>query len=370
MTKKLETISVKTVYISAETTHEEWGTSKSVLCIHVDYASKPKEQVPEDCKYWLRFRPAEYGDIPEKGSEIEIAENPSGKGYSIIGVPPSRPQKPSVEAAGQEFISLYATLYQHAQATLQQAGGNDPEAIRAATSSAMIFLHKEYGIGMLNHSRPEPIAPKPISPPIIPTSKAAKTEALTPDPTPSRRRADSQSSSSHGGQRAQYIHIVATEAGWSKLGVRSFLASAFGVQSGSTKDIPVELFESVIAAIRSTPPDLHNLKGEMPGKRLKSIAKAIGLPPRKGMTTIKAAMSKHAPNKDSWQLSESEVIAIRDTLLIEYGCSQLPDKYRTIAMSEYLALPEHQTEDNDLAIAYAWMDQLCQLKQKANILSA
>ena len=365
MTKKLETISVKTVYISAETTHEEWGTSKSVLCIHADYASKPKEQVPEDCKYWLRFRPAEYGDIPEKGSEIEIAENPNGKGYSIIGGPPSCPQKLSVEAAGQEFISLYATLYQHAQATLQQAGANDPEAIRTATSSAMIFLHKEYGIAMLNHSRP-----KPISPPNIPTSKAAKTETLTSDPTPSKRSVDSQSTSSHGSQRAQYIHIVATEAGWSKLGVRSFLASAFGVQSGSAKDIPAELFESVIAAIRSTPPDLHNLKGEMPGKRLKSIAKAIGLPPRKGMTAIKAAMSKHAPNKDSWQLSESEVIAIRDTLLIEYGCSQLPDNYRTIAMSEYLALPEHQAEDNDLAIAYAWMDQLFQLKQKANILSA
>lgn len=370
MTKKLETISVKTVYISAETTHEEWGTSKSVLCIHVDYASKPKEQVPEDCKYWLRFRPAEYGGIPEKGSEIEIAENPSGKGYSIIEGQPSRPQKPPVEAAGQEFISLYATLYQHAQATLQQAGANDPEAIRVATSSAMIFLHKEYGIGMLNHSRPEPIAPKPIAPPIIPTSKTAKTEALTTDPTPSKRRVDSQSPSSQGAQKAQYVHIVATEAGWSKLGVRSFLASDFGVQSGSTKDIPVELFESVIAAIRSTPPDLHNLKGEMPGKRLKSIAKAIGLPPRKGMTAIKAAMGKHAPNKDSWQLSESEVIAIRDTLLIEYGCSQLPDNYRTIAMSEYLALPEHQAEDNDLAIAYAWMDRLCQLKQKANILSA
>ena len=167
--------------------------------------------------------------------------------------------------------------------------------------------------------------------------------------------------------KAQYIHVVATKHGWSKFGLKSFLASAFGISSGSAKHIPPEHYDAVMSAIQETPPTLHNLHGESPSRRLKAIAKTLGLKAREGVDLIKDAIAKQCGGKESWKLSESDFDAVRTKLLFLWAMQQLPESYGPIALAELLALSSHGVdgEEGDLALTCEWMDQLQALLSKA-----
>ena len=100
MSKTAQTIPVKVAWVGDAKTNE-YGESRSVLCIHVD---APDKDAPDDQKFWLRYKPEEYGSIPAKGSRVQIFEagrSKAGKPYYNVLSTESPPNGQQPTASGQ-----------------------------------------------------------------------------------------------------------------------------------------------------------------------------------------------------------------------------------------------------------------------------
>lgn len=160
MAKTLNLIKVSTVLIK-DPENGQYGESRSVLCIHEDYVGKSKQETPKEACYWLRFKPHEYDQIPEKGADLTLIPNPNGKGYSIVGeyqtiqltpptpttAAPTQPKEIDKRAIAQDattFAKLYAFCF--SQATAAMPDGVGEETIRCAASSVFIAVKDKYDL--------------------------------------------------------------------------------------------------------------------------------------------------------------------------------------------------------------------------------